>query len=203
MDVLIAEKSSKQSRKAAISDITGQKFYRLTALHPTEKRDAKGYVIWHCRCDCGNEVDVPYNSLMYSNTIRSCGCRKREHEQQLGNFLKRVDGTSVDMLKSKKVPKNNTTGVKGVYFIKGKYVAKIVFQKKQYVLGSFDDLESAAAARKEAETQLNDTVVAYYDRWSARAAQNAEWGEHNPMRITVERDGRHGLHVVCLPELEP
>ena len=41
-----------------------------------------------------------------------------------------VDGTSIDAIRSKKVPKDNTTGYKGVYLIRGKYVAKIVFQKK-------------------------------------------------------------------------
>ena len=39
-------------------DITGQKFRMLTALYPTENRDYKGSVIWHCRCECGNELDV-------------------------------------------------------------------------------------------------------------------------------------------------
>ena len=57
----------------------------------------------------------------------------------------------MDMLKSDKLPKNNTTGVRGVYRIRGKYVAKIVFQKKQYHLGSYDSLEEAALARREAE----------------------------------------------------
>ena len=39
-------------------DLTGQRFGRLTALYPTNRRDYKGSVIWHCRCDCGNETDV-------------------------------------------------------------------------------------------------------------------------------------------------
>lgn len=41
-----------------IKDISNQKFYRLTALYPTEKRDKDRSVIWHCKCECGNEVDV-------------------------------------------------------------------------------------------------------------------------------------------------
>lgn len=48
-------------------DITGRRFGRLAALHPTEKRDKKGSVIWHCHCDCGRDVDVPYNSMVYAN----------------------------------------------------------------------------------------------------------------------------------------
>lgn len=65
----------------------------------------------------------------------------------LRTFLTHVDGTSIDALKSDRIPSNNTTGVKGVYKIRGKYVAKIVFKKKQYILGQFDTLALAAEAR--------------------------------------------------------
>ena len=75
----------------ARSDIAGQRFGRLVAQSPTDRRDEKGSVIWHCRCDCGNEVDVPYNSLVYCNQ-KSCGCQKKEHDKALGGFLVHVDG---------------------------------------------------------------------------------------------------------------
>lgn len=182
-------------------DISGRKFSRLTALYPTEQRDAKGFVIWHCRCECGTELDVSYNTLCYSN-IRSCGCQKKEHDQQLSGFLSRVDGTSIDILKSKKLPINNTTGVKGVYLYRGKYMAKIVFQKKQYLLGTYTTLEEAAAARKEAELHLNDTVLVCYARWKEKAAAEPEWAAQNPMRILVERDASCRLCVRCTPAME-
>ena len=50
----------------------------------------------------------------------------------------------MDALKSKKVPTDNTTGYKGVYLIRGKYVAKIVFQKKQYFLGTYENIEDCS-----------------------------------------------------------
>ena len=34
-------------------DLRDQPFGRLTALYPTDKRDYKGSVIWHCSCECG------------------------------------------------------------------------------------------------------------------------------------------------------
>ena len=128
--------SKVHEKNYAYVDITGQRFGRLVALYPSRRYDKSGSVVWHCQCDCGNEVDVPYNSLMYANQ-KSCGCQKKEHDQKLKTFLTHVAGTSVDMLKSKKVPTDNTTGYKGVYLIRGKYVAKIVFQKKQYFLGTY------------------------------------------------------------------
>ncbi len=37
------------------------------------------------KCDCGKEVDVPYNDLMYSHQ-QSCGCQKIEHNNILNSF---------------------------------------------------------------------------------------------------------------------
>ncbi len=55
----------KSVKNYASADITGRRFGRLTAQYSTKKRDTKGFVIWHCRCDCGNEINVSYNNLMY------------------------------------------------------------------------------------------------------------------------------------------
>lgn len=71
-----------------IKDITNQKFYRLTALYPTSKRDSDRSVIWHCRCDCGNEVDVSGKRLRQGNT-KSCGCLNTETRAALGRSHKK------------------------------------------------------------------------------------------------------------------
>ena len=189
----------KTERHYAFSDITGQKFHRLTALFPLKERDAKGSVIWHCRCDCGNEVDVPYNSLLYTN-MRSCGCQKKEHDQKLSGLLTHVAGTSIDYLRSKKVSKNSSTGVKGIYRIRGKYTAKIVFQKKQYWLGSYEVLDDAIAARRAAEEAINDQVTAFYEKWKARADAEPEWAERNPIEIRVDKRGAQ-MRLSLSPEL--
>lgn len=53
-------------------DLTGQKFGRLTVLEDVGRTKSK-QVIWRCRCDCGNIVDVVAQSLRSGNT-QSCGC---------------------------------------------------------------------------------------------------------------------------------
>lgn len=183
----------------AYVDITGQRFGRLVALHSTDKRYSKGSMVWHCKCDCGNEVDVPYNTLMYANQ-QSCGCKKKEHDQLLGKLQTRVDGTSLDIIKSKKVPTDNTTGYKGVYFIKGKYVAKIVFRKKAYYLGTYDNIEDAHEARLDAEEALYLPTMEYHARWQEKADADPNWAAENPMQIFVSHvDGR--LAASFLPVL--
>lgn len=193
--------SKVHQKNYAYSDITGQKFEQLTALYPVRDRKDSRSVIWHCRCDCGNEIDVPYNNLVYCN-MKSCGCRKKAHDKKLGSFLTHVAGTSLDMLKSQKVPTNNTTGVKGVYLIKGKWVAKIVFQKKQYYLGTFSDFATAVQIRKDAEEMIRDGTVAHYSKWKAKADVDAEWARANPISIHVDKKQDNTISISFLPVMD-
>ena len=181
-------------------DIPGRRFGRLTALHPTERRDAKGYVLWHCRCDCGNETEISYNNLMYT-AIVSCGCRKKERSTALNAHLKRVSDTNLDLLGSKKTPKNNTSGRKGVYFIRGKYLAKINFQKKQYYLGSFDNISDAIRARRDAEDQLIEETTQFYEKWNQIAKNDPLWAAENPVNIQVRQNDDHTFSVIFSPNL--
>ena len=186
-------------KKYSYSDIAGRRFERLVALYPAKRYDRSGSVIWHCRCDCGSEVDVAYNALMYGNQ-KSCGCQKKAHDRKIREYLTHVDGTSIDAIRSKKIPTDNTTGYKGVYFIKGKYVAKIVFRKKQYFLGAYERIEDAAEARREAEEVLFDGVAAHYQKWKMVADRDPEWAAEHPIQVTVIlENGR--LRVTLLPEI--
>ena len=103
------------------------------------------------------------------------------------------------MIKSKKLPADNTSGVKGVYYQKGKWIAKIVFQQKQYHLGKYDTIEEAAEARRQAESVLFDGVAAHYDRWKRRADIDPEWAKENPIVITVNKKSSSELDVQLSP----
>ena len=104
------------------------------------------------------------------------------------------------MLKSTKIPKDNTTGYKGVYLVRGKYLAKIVFQKKQYVLGMYERIEDAAQARKDAEDVLFVGVAAHYEKWKARAQLDPNWAKENPIQVIVSQTDGH-LKTLLLPNL--
>ena len=59
-----------------IKDITGQRYGRLTAIEPTEKRCLNnGVVMWLCECDCGNLYLGNGNHLRF-NRVKSCGCMR-------------------------------------------------------------------------------------------------------------------------------
>ena len=182
-------------------NIAGRKYHFLTALYPLKERSEKGEVIWRCRCDCGNEINVTYNELVYSN-LRSCGCKKKAHALRMQEFLTRADQTSIDRLRSKNLSSANSSGVKGVYFHKGKWIAKIVFQYKQYHLGRFATKEEAIEARLEGERLLFDGVVAHYDRWRARAVKDPRWAEENPFRVMVNRARPKHWDIVFFPKTD-
>lgn len=68
-------------------DLANQKFGKLTALFPTNKRiDNK--VVWQCRCDCGQLYEVASSHLISGHTS-SCGCIKHSiGEENIANILK-------------------------------------------------------------------------------------------------------------------
>lgn len=57
-------------------DISNQRFNRLIALFPLKERKFNK-VVWHCLCDCGNEVNILGVDLRKGDT-QSCGCLQKE-----------------------------------------------------------------------------------------------------------------------------
>ena len=145
-------------------DLTNRLFGRLTARFPTGERDYKGSIIWHCTCACGEETDVPQDSLMSKNT-QSCGCLKKEAQANLPGTLHFVDGTCVEFLKRKRRC-DNTSGRTGVYKRQnGRYRTDIGFKGKRYNLGTYSTFAEALKVRKCAEDVLHNAFIEEYDRW--------------------------------------
>ena len=59
--------------KKPVTDLSGMKFGKLTPISYYRK-DNRTY--WHCKCDCGNEIDVQAQHLVDGHT-KSCGCTKK------------------------------------------------------------------------------------------------------------------------------
>ena len=72
-------------------DIANIRFGRLVALerYDFDKNAIRKGVMWRCKCDCGNVVDVTYNNLVNGNT-QSCGCLRKELATEL--FLDDLTG---------------------------------------------------------------------------------------------------------------
>lgn len=154
-------------------DLSGQRYGRLTAIKPTNLRDGNN-IVWECLCDCGKTTLVNTGNLCNNHT-RSCGCLVKEiaivngkrnyTKMRIGKDNCLVLGTSVDIIRSKKINVNNKTGIKGVSFIgkKNKYRAEIGFRGKTYYLGEYTKLDDAAKVRKKAEEMLFEPFLEWYD----------------------------------------
>ena len=55
-----------------LADRIGQRFGKLLVIEQAGRNNLKK-VLWKCKCDCGNEIDVVAGSLVTGNTA-SCGC---------------------------------------------------------------------------------------------------------------------------------
>lgn len=53
------------------------------------------------------------------------------------------------------VQRNNKTGVKGVFKVKGKFIAEICHEGKSYYIGCFDSIEDASTAYNEKAKKLH------------------------------------------------
>lgn len=125
-------------------DLTGQRFGSLTVLAPADS--VGSMTAWRCRCDCGRETVVMTGHLRDGHTT-SCGCKPT------GTFL---DGTCVELIRSKTVRSNNTSGVTGVEWVPAanKWKAVIFFKGKRHYLGLYGRFEDAVAARRRGEEEL-------------------------------------------------
>ena len=66
-------------------DLSGRKFGKLTVLYRVENHISKNgntRPVWHCKCDCGNEIDVLALNLTRNHT-KSCGCARTDGRKKL------------------------------------------------------------------------------------------------------------------------
>lgn len=61
-------------------DETGKQYGELTVLYRAEN-NKDGRAMWHCRCSCGNELNVLGKTLRNGNT-QSCGCLQRKRTSE-------------------------------------------------------------------------------------------------------------------------
>lgn len=156
-------------------DLTGQRCGKLTVLRPAE--NVGGRTAWVCRCDCGQETIVQTASLQSSHT-KSCGCLRFAALNQLRSRLTYVDGTCVEeIIKNKKMRRNNTSGATGVEWMpcRRRWKASICFKGKIYFLGYYYSFENAVKARKQAEKDLHDKFFREFNNMQTQAANGCSY----------------------------
>ena len=178
--------------KPMYKDLTGQRKGQLTALCPTDKRDGKGSVIWRCRCDCGNEIEMTESDFVFGGSV-SCGCVRQQRWDDFlpAQWLTFVDGTCVEWLANRKSRADNTSGFRGVYKLgDAQFRAGIGLQGKRYHLGTYKTFDEAVAVRLAVEEFLHDGFIACFEEWKKKAETDEQWAARNPFFFDVEKDQR-------------
>lgn len=62
----------KVSMMGQMTDLSGERFGKLTVIEPTDQRK-NGYMVWKCRCDCGGRIEADSRRLK-RGTVKNCGC---------------------------------------------------------------------------------------------------------------------------------
>ena len=69
-------------------NLIGQRFGKLVVIEMLEERNKNGRIVYRCKCDCGNEVNVLANSLTTYHTL-SCGCLVSYWNMYIQQFLEK------------------------------------------------------------------------------------------------------------------
>lgn len=134
-------------------DLTGMRFGRLTVYERTSDYvTPKGQhsIRWLCICDCGKEK-IAKSCDLKKGSVKSCGCLKKDCQSWLPGNPQNV------MCRQRKISKNNTSGMTGVYWHERhqRWRARIKHKGKEIYLGEYKNKADAIKARKYAEERID------------------------------------------------
>lgn len=114
---------------------------------------------------CGKVFKTRWNYIKKSEIEKCKECTWNKGHKTLEEA--RVFETNViSIMPNRELNKNNTSGHTGVSWnkTKGKWVARIQFQKNMYYLGAFENIDDAIKARKEAEKEIYGNFLEWYSQ---------------------------------------
>lgn len=160
-----------EMKAAEAMALTGRRFGKLAVLCRDSRKDG-GNWYWICECDCGNRKSIRGTSLVRDGGTRSCGCDQRKMASETGrktvaeNARKQIERnmsyrTNFQVIENQNIPKNNTSGHKGVSWNKGKgkWDAYIQVQGCRKHLGRYSEYEDAVKARELAEEKYFKPLI--------------------------------------------
>lgn len=115
------------------TDLTGQRFGRLTVLHRAE--NARNLLRWCCRCDCGKETIVLGNNLKNGDTT-SCGCQKYNRQPKQKDDLTGKTFGELTIIKKVECPVNSLHATRTSWWLCKCSCGKEVVKSREYLRAS-------------------------------------------------------------------
>ena len=134
-------------------DIIGERRGHLTAIRKTGKVDAHRNHIYEWRCDCGKIVERTVKGTR-GQECACPDCRNKILRAQTAKMLENrdeetgVNNTQIDHIRCGKPTKINTSGIRGVRRLRGKWMASGSIKGRSVYLGVYEDIEDARKARE-------------------------------------------------------
>ena len=75
------------SNEGHIKNRIGQRFGKLLVLEQCSYRSADGEILWKCKCDCGNIVDIRASNIQRQASCGMCSKRKDITGQKFGKLI--------------------------------------------------------------------------------------------------------------------
>lgn len=161
----LKKKNSEERDKKIAERVVGKEVNGIKILRLSERKKSVLYVDAICPV-CRKEFTTKLSGIKQG--IKSCKNCTMDNLQEGHTIIDEasVEGTNILSIKpDRAVNKNSTTGYKGVNQYKsGKYRAYIVFKRKQYHLGTFDTLQQAVEARRNAEKKIFGNFIEWYSK---------------------------------------
>lgn len=107
-------------------DLTGQKFYRLTAIErlPNPNRNS----FWRCVCECGNETNAAANMLK-TGRHKSCGCWRGGKSSW--NYVDKTYKNGYAFIKMPEHPRSNNGRVREHIVVMEEYLGRSLFDHEE------------------------------------------------------------------------
>lgn len=121
--------------------------------------------LWECKCLLCEKIKVIPAAWIKQN--KSCGClANKTKSENVKRYQDKLSDIKSNVSILREAPnRNNTTGVRGVCYIKSKkmYLAYISYQNKSYILLRSTDINQCIAARKAAEKAVREDFLKWYN----------------------------------------
>ena len=137
-------------------NLTGQTFGVLSVIQRVGV-DNSGNVLYLCHCNlCGADKEFPATTIR--KNPKGCGCQQYNTDKMKALSIKAnaktiVNGSRISGVFSAKATSRSSTGIRGIFKVKGKFRASIQVAKER-VTQDFDTIEEAIDFRETTQKQL-------------------------------------------------